>query len=251
MEAPAALPELTDACLNVQDAQRDLEGSWTYEKNGQQFQYTVIARSNGFLFRQMLTDTMEVTATLYREGCWYTGELCQAGRLNGLIRLRLEGATMVSNVRLPCEKSWQEGMVAGRIAAPDLPEVKSAEKPEAPAATATPKVDDRTPWERFEAVVDQVQKRLMDRMGCVANVVVVEGRNGWVVTAYVKPEQLKLQDVSLKELAQQAMITAMDDVLGYNTLLFTSMPLGFSCTLVVMPGSRDKAEVIVRFQPAP
>merc|ERR1712232_1205665 len=154
----------------------------------------------------------EVTAVLSREGSWYTGELCQAGQslAFGLIRLRREGVGMVSSFRLPNENTWQEDTVAGRIADPDASHVTSPGEPEGPAVPTTPKFEDVAPWERYEAMLDQVEKCLMDRKDCVVDVAIVEARKGWVVTAYVKPEQLNVREGDLKKIAQQAMLAAAD-----------------------------------------
>jgi len=104
----------------------------------------------------------------------------------------------------------------------------------------TPKTGASAPWERYEAVVDHVQQQLMARKNYVVDATVTEGPRGWTVTAYVQAEQLKLQEESLKETAQQAILDATEKaenvyVLGHKTRPFASMPLGFGCALAVMP----------------
>jgi len=96
------------------------------------------------------------------------------------------------------------------------------------------------PLEKYKALIDHVHHELMARKDCVVDATVVAGARGWTVTAYVKPEQLKLQEESLKETAQQAMLDAAQKseivyVLGHKTRPFASMPLGFGCALAVMP----------------
>jgi len=124
-----------------------------------------------------------------------------------------------------------------------------------------------------------VQQQLMARRDCVVDATVVERANGWTVTVYVQPDQLKAQQESLKEAAQQAMLDATGQsggiyVLGYRTRPFVTMPLGFGCAIAVMsdpdnacwgsfskgfcrsPGSckfehpKDQAGVNVMFKPA-
>merc|ERR1712110_774596 len=87
----------------------------------------------------------------------------------------------------------------------------------APAATSSsqkhekleiPMASGVAPWEQYEALVDHVDQQLMSRKDCVVDSTVVEGARGWTLTAYVKPDQLKLQEESLREMAQQAILDA-------------------------------------------
>jgi len=120
----------------------------------------------------------------------------------------------------------------------------------APAATSSSQKNEKpmtggmAPWEQYEALVDHVDQQLVSRKDCVVDATVVEGASGWTLTAYVKPDQLKLQEESLREMAQQAILDAAKKsqtvyVLGYMTRPFASMHMGFGCALTVIEDPHD------------
>jgi len=277
-----------DEIQNDEEECRDMEGTWTYQRNERQFQYVVVRNVHGYVYKQMLNE-IEVVAALSEEGGWFMGEVCRDGQCFGCIRLRRTGETMTSNFRHLDQDIWQEDTVASLMEEKD--EQPGTSEVGAPCISQTPSqfvpeqemprsaLDDLVPWEKFEAVVDQVEQQLLAREDCVVDVSVIEGPKGWIVTTYVKPDQLELHAESIQETAQQAMLVAAKEsqvvyVLGYKTRPFASMPLGFGCALAVMtdpdnacwgsytkgvcrsPGKcklqhpSEKAEVRVMFEPA-
>merc|ERR1711977_741932 len=84
-----------------------------------------------------------------------------------------------------------------------------------------------------------MQHQLMHE-DCIVEAAFLRTGRGCTVMAYVKQNKLKSRMEDLKRVAQDAVLDGLKKsdtiyILGRDVQLFTSVPLGFGCTLVGMP----------------